>query len=91
MLTYRFQGMPVAYGHPAIKEFIHILVFSPKASRKPLAAVDLEAFNPLPLPLIAYACTAVTHFPLPYPLSECHVSQLLHGPRRIQVWNLSQT
>lgn len=34
------------------------MVFSRK-NRKPLAAVDLEVFNPIPLPLIAYVCTAV--------------------------------
>ncbi len=45
---------------PAIKELIHVLVFSKKASKRPLAEQDLDAFNPIPLPLIAYACTAVS-------------------------------
>ncbi len=34
-------------------------VFCKKSSREPLAALDLDAFDPLPLPLMAYACTAV--------------------------------
>ena len=49
----------MSYAHPAIKELIHILIFSKKAAKRPLASQDLEAFDPIPLPLIAYACTAV--------------------------------
>ena len=53
------QGDDIPYAHPAIKALIHVLVFSKKASKRPLAEQDLDAFNPIPLKLIAYACTAV--------------------------------
>lgn len=57
--NYQFQGKPVSYAHPAIRELIHIMIFS-KKSRPALASVDLDSFDPIPLPLIAYVCTAVS-------------------------------
>lgn len=77
-LTFALQGPLLAYGHSAIREFIHVMVFSEQASRRPLAMRDLDAFNPIPIPLIALVVTAVGT-----PSSDCHVTnvfcQLLHG------------
>ncbi len=49
----------MAFGHPAVAELVGQLVFSPKHGKMPLAAIDLEAFSPIPSPLIAYAATGV--------------------------------
>lgn len=47
------------YANPAIADLIVCLIFSPTHSKKPLALTSLEWFNPIPTPLIAYACTGV--------------------------------
>ncbi|KLO05490.1 hypothetical protein SCHPADRAFT_896217 [Schizopora paradoxa] len=47
------------FAHPAIVELIGNLIFCPEHNDKPLAAVDLEAFAPIPPPLIAYAATGL--------------------------------
>ncbi len=70
------------YGHPAIKELVHILVFSRDASKQPYASQDMDAFDPIPLPLLAYVCTAVCEIQIMFGefLQTFAPSlQLLHG------------
>lgn len=55
-----FFKRSVPFGHPAIAEVVGSLAFCPKTSKHPLASIDLKAFEPVPLPLIAYACTGVS-------------------------------
>lgn len=50
----------VAFGHPAVVELIANLVFSSKHSKIPIASLDLNAFDPIPISLIAYASTGVS-------------------------------
>ncbi|KLO03825.1 hypothetical protein SCHPADRAFT_948279 [Schizopora paradoxa] len=50
----------VAFANPAIKDLIHLLVFNPKR-RSPMASKDLNAFEGIPLPLIAYTATALCY------------------------------
>lgn len=59
------KGEVVLFAHPAVCEMVEMLVFSPKDNKEPLASLDVDAFNPIPLPLIAYVGTAVSFF-LPY-------------------------
>jgi len=72
------EGELVPYAHPAIKELIHVLVFSRKASKRPLASEDLDAFNPIPIPLMAYACTALLNCIEEYRTGE-HVKKEFSG------------
>lgn len=51
---------PVAFGHPAVVELIANLVFSSKHSKIPIASLDLNAFDPIPISLIAYASAGVS-------------------------------
>lgn len=51
---------PVAFGHPAVGELIANLVFSSKHSKIPIASMDLNAFDPMPISLIAYASAGVS-------------------------------
>lgn len=60
LLNVVFKGPPIPFAHRAICEFIHTLAFCRKASKRPLASRDLDAFDPIPLPLIAYVVTAVS-------------------------------
>ncbi len=53
------------------------MAFSQK-NRTPLASIDLAAFNPIPLPFIAYVATAVSLIPLNY-IILITASQLLNG------------
>ncbi|KLO04302.1 hypothetical protein SCHPADRAFT_756974 [Schizopora paradoxa] len=51
----------VAFANLAIKDLIHLLVFDPKHSKPPLASRRLKHFRTIPLPLLAYASTALHH------------------------------
>ncbi len=54
------------------------MAFSQK-NRTPLASIDLEAFNPIPLPFVAYVATAVSQIPLNYIVLTAASPQLLNG------------
>ncbi len=43
---------------------MHALVFCRKANKQPIASADIEAFDTIPLPLMAYASVAVGHYPI---------------------------
>ncbi len=54
------------------------MAFSQK-NRTPLASIDLAAFNPIPLPFVAYVATAVSQIPLNYITFTAASPQLLNG------------
>lgn len=56
------QGKTLYYGHKAIELFINQHLFS---SPKSFGSCHPEDFNPMPLPVIALACTAVCYNTMP--------------------------
>lgn len=39
---------------------IELIVFDPQYNKRPIASIDFDAFNPIPLPLIALASVGVS-------------------------------
>ncbi len=53
------QAQLVPFTHVGIKKVIYEILFNPKSRTKPLATVDLESIDPIPIESVAYAATAV--------------------------------
>lgn len=47
------------FAHMAVAELVHALAFCRKSNKKPIASSDFQAFEPIPLALMAYASVAV--------------------------------
>ncbi|KLO15182.1 hypothetical protein SCHPADRAFT_888679 [Schizopora paradoxa] len=55
------DGPLIPFANKAIEELIVLLVFDKSASRRPLAMRSYDTFDPIPLPLIAYAVVALLY------------------------------
>ncbi len=54
----------------AIAELVHALVFCRSSNKKPIASEDMAAFESIPLPLMTYACVAVSCCVMAHSLSN---------------------
>ncbi|KLO14984.1 hypothetical protein SCHPADRAFT_888871 [Schizopora paradoxa] len=55
------NGPLIPFANKAIEELIVLLVFDKSTSRRPLAMRSYDTFDPIPLPLIAYAVVALLY------------------------------
>lgn len=63
-LTHHNQEQ-ICFSHPAILETVVLFFFPKKARAMTLTSLDIDAFDPMPLPVIVLACSVVSLPPFP--------------------------